>query len=413
MRVLYVGYILLADNNATGKTLNSIFKNSNIEVLQCCTDYDCSRHSTEWPSVYISKRRSILYYMIKSIYRCIFERSRKFKANVIGVVSGHDKNVFVSFAQGILDISHKSVSTETLRVLDEYRPDIIYTLAENISVLKISKLFSERYNAPIVCHIMDDIESSIYSEGLLTLPLRKKYLNLSQSIYSRFKWHLTISEKMAKEYTHRHNCSYGFAMNCIFKVYPSPQPKNTPIKIVFSGGLHGGRNASLLKIAKVINNDKFLREHISLQIYTSMNNIQSNLDLVQVCHVNEYVPEDKIIENLASADILLHVESFEKEEIEYFRYSMSTKLPEYMSVGRPILCYGPMSINTVSFIRTHNVGLVAENIEELISSLYMLMDESIREQYAKTAVSVAKSYFLSESIHKNIYTVFENAMRNK
>ena len=52
-----------------------------------------------------------------------------------------------------------------------------------------------------------------------------------------------------------------------------------------------------------------------------------------MCQLNRYL----II--CLKADILVHVESFEKSNM-ICNYSMSTKIPEYLSIGRPIICFG-------------------------------------------------------------------------
>lgn len=412
MKILYVGYILFGDESATGNTLNNMFMHSGIEVMQCCIDYNLKRHNKKWQSVCVGKTISPFYYLMRVTYRVLLEKRSQYSSTVSNVISGHNKSVVVSFIQGIMDMTSKKISRKELKLIDDFSPDIIYTLAENISTLKMTQFFSDRYNAPIVFHIMDDIESKIYTESGCLSWFRKKYLYMLSSVYQKFKWHLAIGEKMANEFRNRHQCNFDFAMNSINETHNSDLPNNTPLKLLFSGGLHGGRNLSLLELALVINGTETLKEKIELHIYTSKNHILSNPELVSNCYVHEYVPAELMIENLSSADILLHVESFLKEEIEYFRYSMSTKLPEYLSVARPILCYGPMEINTVSFINDNNVGVVAEKKEELKVALESLLNESLRKKYAKTAVSVAEKCFLSKSVHERIKNVFYNSIND-
>ena len=413
MKILYVGYILFGDDSATGNTLNNIYKDSDFEILQCCTDYDLSRHSTKWPSLCVSKTRSFVYFLLRGSYRRFIEKQTRINTQIANAISGHHKSPFASFAQGLMDIAPKRLGKTSLTEIDQFKPDVIYTLAENITVLRLSEYFSRRYSAPIVCHIMDDIESTIYTESTITRCFRNKYKSILERVYSNNNQHLAIGEKMASEFERRHNCSYYPAMNCIFKVYPSEQPMNSPLKIIFSGGLHGGRTSSLLTIANVINEDEQLKSYYELHVYTDKNSIISNPELSNACNVHEYVPAEKMIDNLSSADILLHVESFQNEEIEYFRYSMSTKLPEYLSVGRPILCFGPIAISTVSFIKEHEVGIVAESVNNLKAALYSLLNESIRRDYAKSSISTAEALFLDQSVRTRIKEVFNNSINSR
>ena len=92
---------------------------------------------------------------------------------------------------------------------------------------------------------------------------------------------------------------------------------------------------------------------------------------------------------------------------------MSTKLPEYLSVGRPILCFGPIAISTVSFIKEHEVGIVAESVNNLKAALYSLLNESIRRDYAKSSISTAEALFLDQSVRTLIKEVFNNSINRR
>lgn len=402
----------MGDNSATGATLFNIFKNSEVKVLQLCLDYNTQRHNPQYPILCCDTKRSIIFYLFKSLYRFLTERGKSQPASLSNVVVSHKKSVIISFLQGVLDNLPKRYSPKAINEVDEFAPDIIYTLGENISSLKLSSQLSKKYDAPIVIHVMDDIESNIYKEGRLVMPFRRKYLRLLNEIYKNNRYHLAIGETMAIEFSRRHHCDYEFVMNCVERVYPSEQPMNDPLRMVFSGGLHGGRDATLMRIARLISQDDYLKKKFDLNIYTSRDFVNSCVDLKKNCRLHEYVPTDRIIENLSSSDILLHVESFDDNEIEYFKYSMSTKIPEYLSVGRPILGFGPLTVSSISYIRNNNVGRVAQNEIELRKALLDLCDPCVRMNCGETAIQVATDCHTSEIIKRRLQYIFNLAINN-
>lgn len=404
IKVLYVGYILQGDPGATGNTLHNIYSNcKNVQILQYCLDYDSAFHTTQLNTVYLSRHRSAVFSILKDIYR---KKNRTIENNRGESVSSHQQNAVVDIAKGIFDVLYKKESKESLKNIDEFRPDIILCLAENISTLKSALYFSKRYNAPIVVHVMDDIEKNIY-KSKFTCIFRWQYLRLLRKTYNRSLEGIAISPKMAEEYQKRHGIPFAFAMNCIKKVYNSEAPNNMPLRVYFSGGLHGGRAEQLAHIGSILS--KKFEKTIELVIFTSKANIKQYKKMLEPYYkVYEYVPQNKMFENLAKADILLHCESFNPEEIQYFKYSMSTKIPEYLSVGRPILCYGPKEVCTVSYLKDNKVGVVAENEQELVSAIVQLQNNEIRKNFGKNALKVAREEYLAEKVASRVEEVFQN-----
>ena len=416
LRVLYVGHILQGDDSATGKTLHNIYSNcTNIEFKQYCLDYDPSYHSTTVSTLYISKLKSALFYIFKNLYRKIFDSKHDNISPNSSVASSitHKSNGVVAFFKALLDVLPKKMSVHSIKEIDAFNPNVVLTMGENISCLKTAHTLSERYNIPIVLHIMDDIENSIYGDSVIVRYFRKKYLSLLKEVYARTKYNLAISEKMANEYQQRHNVHFSNAMNCIYSLHRYPHPNNKKLRFVFSGGLHGGRGETLYEMGKIIKNNENLKNKITLSVYTSKKYIDSySKKFEDLIELNNYVPEKELFENLGKADILVHVESFEQSEIDYFRYSMSTKIPECLSVGRPILCYGSTEICTVSYIEEKKVGIVADTPEKLIEAIKLLVsDEKLRGEISKNALKVAENEHLASSVATRVEKVFEKSIK--
>lgn len=79
-------------------------------------------------------------------------------------------------------------------------------------------------------------------------------------------------------------------MNTIPALSVQPSPENPCKRLVFSGGLHGGRAESLYQIGRLIQADKELSSKAHLYVYTSKGNMERyGRALSSVASVLEYV----------------------------------------------------------------------------------------------------------------------------
>ena len=79
------------------------------------------------------------------------------------------------------------------------------------------------------------------------------------------------------------------------------------------------------------------------------------------------------------------VESSDPQYIEKTKYSFSTKIPEYLSVGRLILAVGPQNVSSISYLEDcaiceSNFDNLEQTINDIISS------RARREEYAEKAL---------------------------
>ena len=118
INVLYVGHTLVGDTEATGKTLYQIFKDiKGIRFMQYCLDYDPGRHSNVCDTVYISEKKSKLYFQIKKYYR------NDSNSTVNELVTGNAErkgNAFIAVAKAIMDSLHKEMGEESLKKIDDF-----------------------------------------------------------------------------------------------------------------------------------------------------------------------------------------------------------------------------------------------------------------------------------------------------
>ena len=87
---------------------------------------------------------------------------------------------------------------------------------------------------------------------------------------------------------------------------------------------------------------------------------------------------------LNSCDYPVFVESFDKKQVEKTRLSFSTKIPEYLSLRKPIIAIGPRGIGSMDCLS--KVAICINNVSEMKSKIRMLINYNYDAQkYVKAS----------------------------
>lgn len=183
------------------------------------------------------------------------------------------------------------------------------------------------------------------------------------------------------------------------------------LKMVYAGGLHYNRWKVLAKISKVlkrINDSGDIKCYLS--IYSAQNIAKEIIDEISLENASMFcgsVSGEQIADIYADADILVHVESFEKKAIASTKYSFSTKIPEYLSAGKAVLAVGPAEVASIQYLLDFACVIcddlkLNEMIEKLIhDEVYRSVIKSNCEQRYDKDFSIEKqkeclNYILSD-----------------
>jgi glycosyltransferase involved in cell wall biosynthesis len=78
--------------------------------------------------------------------------------------------------------------------------------------------------------------------------------------------------------------------------------------------------------------------------------------------------------------------------IGFCRLSISTKIPQYLAAGRPVLCYGPSALASNRYFVDHRAGLVVgeQDPKALAAAATQLaMDRELRRRLGENGRKVA------------------------
>jgi glycosyltransferase involved in cell wall biosynthesis len=107
------------------------------------------------------------------------------------------------------------------------------------------------------------------------------------------------------------------------------------------------------------------------------------------------VPRDRYFATVCDADVLLLPVNFETSAIRMVRYSMPTKVPEYLVSGVPILLYGPAGIAQVAYAERAGWGMtVTQPAPALLDAALqrVVEDHALRRQLVRRARQTAAAW---------------------
>lgn len=266
--------------------------------------------------------------------------------------------------------------------LDDYNPDIIFTLLNASVPLNLMISFIQKYtNKPMALYAWDD-NYSMRTSGASPL---KKLNRLISRVYMRKTVKLAsqfyvISEIQKKEYESwfRRDCklltkSEDFSVEPCFK-----KEFGKPLRLVFTGNIGMNRWKSLGMITRAL--QRINEGEVKAQLYIYSGNkpteeMQNELQVEGSSFFMGSVPASEIAELQEEADILVHVEGLDKKNQREVHQSFSTKLVDYFKAARPILAVGPKNVASIEHLRENNCALIAETEEEVIEGLITLVND--------------------------------------
>jgi glycosyltransferase involved in cell wall biosynthesis len=231
---------------------------------------------------------------------------------------------------------------------------------------------------------------------------------------------LTISEKMSDEYQKRYGrVFYHFHNPINTEVLSnfSNRRKNYSIqeskafKIIHAGRVGRGIQTSLITVAKAVDELNNEGEKIELIIQTSYveEAIKKNLSQYKSIKINKPLEYSDIPELLYGADLLLLCNDFDEDSINFLKYSMPTKVPEYMFSKTPIFVFcNPGAAVYEHALRYHWAYLLGVNdINKVKLAIIELRDNAkLRETIAASAFEYAKTNYDSKIVTEKFRDVF-------
>ncbi|MDD7257041.1 MAG: hypothetical protein PUH24_01960, partial [Prevotellaceae bacterium] len=126
---------------------------------------------------------------------------------------------------------------------------------------------------------------------------------------------------------------------------------------------------------------------------------------------NDVVPNEEVMKVQREADILIHVEPYDKTEVSFYRLSFSTKLVDYFYNARCIIALGGKTAS-MSYLEDNDCGLVFYNMSNLKKSLEALFNSPQQIiEYGRRSWDCGQRHHQRTSILNELKQTFENYLK--
>lgn len=216
---------------------------------------------------------------------------------------------------------------------------------------------------------------------------------------------------MADEYTQR----YGKEFFC----FPNPvriQPlqktisKSSIPNVVFTGKIGWHNGVAIKEMMVAVERINSTGQEIRFDIYTDTPKSQIEYFVGKIpafTVVHEPVPNSEVPAILATAHILYLPISTDKQTAKFTKYSMSTKMGEYLSAGVPTIYCGPKGIAMTEFLKQKKCAIVISECtaDLLVPAVCNCIGGDNQEMLAR-GMDIAHNYFnidyVADKFAKNI-----------
>ncbi|MCD4747633.1 MAG: methyltransferase domain-containing protein [Bacteroidales bacterium] len=359
------------------------------------------------------------YYLLKSPFITKVKVSENKKGNIIsnkkgGLLDWFKKLLrpFHSFPHNYFILKGKyfklEIDNDFLKWVNDFNPDIIYSLAHNLYHIPFLIELNKKTNIPLAVHIVDDWVNSNHF-GVLNF-IGKRVLNAEfRKLLSKTKVLMGISYDMQSVYKKRYKRNFLPFHNPVNLIeWNNLTRKNWKIKndfkIMFAGTVEAYNVDEIEKLCKAINNKE--NENIILNVFGSIrkNEYSNRLKKYKNCNVKGLVRHEEIKKLLVKHDLLFLPLSFNKKLKKNIILSMPTKVSEYMISGTPILVYAPQDLALIKYATKDLWAYTLTNskidsLKQVINKLFLNVE--LRSEIGKKAIEVAKKNHNRSIIQKD------------
>ncbi len=353
------------------------------------------------------------------VMKSLLKRSIKtgeevFNSNEEAVEASQENQIYnkkhsslMSLAREFVWLLGKWKTKELDKFLDEYDADVLFfPVYANVYMNRLQNYIRKRTKKPVVLYVSDDNYSyksiaktpvSIFTRFWLRTQEKKLFKNAEKI--------MVIAPKQKEEYDRLFNTNSVILTKGIdFSEIPyEEKPLNKPIKMVYTGKLIIGRWLSLAKIAEALGDINKDETKVELNIYTTdtLTEEQKTKLNRNGCSVKGALTLDEVQAVQKQADILVFVESLEKEFRYTARLSFSTKITDYLKSGKCIFAVGDKDIAPIDYFNRYDSAVTATSYDEIGEKLKELINNENRIiEYSKKAYECGKEHHNAELMDK-------------
>lgn len=271
-------------------------------------------------------------------------------------------------------------------------PDVVFLAAGDYAfTYEIATKIADYADCALVVLCTDDYFLKEDTQGRISVTGKRKYrqkINRENSLLKK------LSEKQFMSTVHR-TMKRAECILCMcdemrdrykqlfkkktYTIYTGAVERDMPLKekhgISYVGYLGGNRHKSLIELGNAISKLDLTDRPDAIEVYSNEKRPQilSELQGSQGIRFHGEADSEKASEVIANSEYVVHIEGFDLESRKAVRYSISTKIADYLMNGPCIIAYGPGEVASMRYLSDNGAAVVItakESLQEKLEELF-------------------------------------------
>lgn len=421
MKVLIISHNCIDTFNNMGKTLLSLFQTFKKEELCQLYIYPTLPNVDVCNSYYRITDMDVLksYFKFKvngkTINKEEINNDNKLFENekIKHMYRKNDKKTFLkkTFRDFIWRTSHW-FNEDVKKWIEQEKPTHIFVApGEKNFFYNIAFKFSKYLNIPIITYICDDYYFIEQKKNLLDRLYQNKLKRNIEKLINQSSEIITICDELAQIYSERFRKKCSVIMtgiNLKDKIQNNDE-KSDINNLSYFGNISKKRYLNIYNIGRTIDNiNKKYGKNIKINVYTDNtdSDITGLLKGIESIEYKDFVSGNEYCNALNETDAFIHTESFDKEYSNMVKYSISTKIPEYLNSGKLVIAYGPSNVASITYLKNNECAFIITENDELEEKICeILKREELRKQIIDSAIKIGRKNHDCTKNSKRLYNI--------
>ena len=298
--------------------------------------------------------------------------------------------------------------------VDEFEPDIIFAPCYGDKfMLRLTRYLAEHTGKKVISYISDD--SYTLRQFSLSPWFWFKRFIVRHELRKTFPYYslvYTMTEAQLQQ------CKKDFGANMkillkttVFEQHEKSKEVNTPIRMVYAGGIYLQRWKTLKCIAEALKRINSDNVKIRLDIYTAneiSSRVERHLNDGRNSFLHECVTQGELAQIYQKSDIALHVESFGLKNRLLVRMSFSTKIVDCLSSGCAVMAICDEKQGGYQYLKSEDAAICINSLQHVERTIRRLTEHPVLiSVYQEKAQKCCDINHNRERIHNMIKDDFE------
>lgn len=319
-------------------------------------------------------------------------------------------------------LRHFTISKQLKKWLDDIKPEVLYAQYSDYASMHFIVQLHKYLHVPLIVHIMDNwisippitsTQSTIRENPLTRLYWEHKSKLLFKKLLYSASRRIAISEEMANEYQKRYKLPFSWAHNYIkeeeWEVYKRNAEKKKQELIIGYFGTIDIKNIEtfnyLFEALKLVEDYKFKVHIFSTGQLTKTFCEYDNVKVFNTVNQNEYKKE------ILKCSVLFLPLGFSQLSLKYTKFSMPTKLSEYLIAEIPVLVFAHQDTALFKFcLKNKCAKLVSEKSSLAIKNaiIEIVVDNELTAEFISNGYVTATTLLSKQSMLSRFQNEFLN-----